>query len=118
MGKGKHNHTKAGKGAGRVLVASTANAAAAARRINPAIPQQTHQSSEIANPQAGAADAAAGFWPALIDGGKIAAPLGALLGFVGDFLKPLAPFNGYLLVLVTITAAGLGLWLFKQPAAV
>ena len=46
--------------------------------------------------------------PAIIDGGKIAAPVAGVFGFVGDVLSPLGPWVGVLLSLSIIGCCGLG----------
>lgn len=66
------------------------------------------QTSDLTQKTAGAHSVLGQIW----SGGKMAAAIGSLAGFIGDFLEPLAPINWFLFLAAVATSIVLGLsWL-------
>lgn len=62
-----------------------------------------------------AADARIDWWELIFKGGKIGGAVGAVAGFVGDFVRPLAACNRYLLLGSLVLAVALAAWWLWLP---
>jgi hypothetical protein len=64
-----------------------------------------------------AAEARIDWWELVFKGGKIGGAVGAVAGFVGDFVRPLAACNRYLLLGSIVLAVALAVWWWRLPKA-
>jgi hypothetical protein len=51
----------------------------------------------------------------VVEGGRMAGMIGALIGFIADFLEPLAPINGFLFIVTLLACATVGYFWYRLP---